>query len=278
MSNEILYNRRERLALWIAPLLKSKIDYMAGLLGQRDQVIEAQQQMLGHASGARESLHRNLEQLYSDTAPSMSAFTRNKWAAALGLPQTALPEGPTFPGARRGTDVMLDLETLGTTPGHRVLSIGAVEFTPFGPAREFYLALDQEQQEQVGLLSDPATEQWWSEQSPEARTVLSEPKTATNVALQQFDSFLRSCGTPKEVRVWGNGAGFDQPILTEVYKRIGLGCPWLFYNERCFRTLKQLPKAPEPPERKGVHHNALDDARYQAEHATRILNTLELWE
>jgi exodeoxyribonuclease VIII len=78
---------------------------------------------------------------------------------------------------------------------------------------------------------------------------------------------------PKNVLVWGNGASFDNAILAQCYRAVGMDFPWKFWNDRCYRTLKNLV-LDVPFERTGTHHNALDDARSQAIHASAILRRM----
>ncbi|ENO08979.1 exonuclease family protein [Escherichia coli O157:H43 str. T22] len=71
------------------------------------------------------------------------------------------------------------------------------------------------------------------------------------------------------VQVWGNGANFDNTILRRSYERQGIPCPWRYYNDRDVRTIVELGKAIDFDARtaipfEGERHNALDDARYQA--------------
>jgi len=68
--------------------------------------------------------------------------------------------------------------------------------------------------------------------------------------------------------VWGNGASFDNVILSEAYRRIGSEAPWPFWKDRCYRTVKSM--AVVPMSRTGTHHNAIDDARDQALHLMTI--------
>lgn len=178
--------------------------------------------------------------------------------------------------------VMVDLEALGVTPGYKILSIGAVVMTPQGPAREFYCAAKRESQNRFGLRELPSTMEWWAKQSPAAREAAFSNKEAVVVedALQRFSRWLVDValdpmtGERRKVLVWGNGAGFDQPILSAVYTAVGYTTPWKYYNERCYRTLKSLyqeVKFIEP----GVKHHAFEDAKAQAEHAIKILNRSE---
>ncbi len=84
----------------------------------------------------------------------------------------------------------------------------------------------------------------------------------------RFGAFL-----PENPFIWGNGASFDNTILEECFRRTALEMPWGYYNDRCYRTLKNL--APNVKlERLGTFHNALDDARSQAAHAVAVLNHL----
>lgn len=80
---------------------------------------------------------------------------------------------------------------------------------------------------------------------------------------------------PKDMRPYGNGASFDLSILKAAYDAVGLKAPWKFWDERCYRTIKNDYSQIEPDERAGTHHNALDDAKFQALHAIKIRKTLE---
>ncbi len=175
--------------------------------------------------------------------------------------------------------IMLDLETLGTTPGSIILAIGACYFSPVdGLGREFYRVISRESCEKAGLVSEPATVDWWSKQSPEARRVLelteSPQAYVLDHALRDFTSFVGKEGSPDDTRIWGNGADFDNALIMYAYKTVGLPVPWKFWNNRCYRTMKSFaPNVPAPP-RRGTHHNGLDDAKTQAEHAVKIMQAL----
>jgi len=112
---------------------------------------------------------------------------------------------------------------------------------------------------------------WWAEQSEDARAIFNHPEAKPlPQVLAEFAAWL-----PKDSRIWGNGAGFDQPILAAAYRAVGIPLPWEFRNERCYRTLKAL--APDVKIRRtGTHHNALDDAVSQADHLKCIAVRLGL--
>lgn len=171
---------------------------------------------------------------------------------------------------------MVDLETLGTVPGCAILSIGAVFFDPNTGklGSEFYEVVSTESCLELGLHTDPGTIEWWSKQKPEAQKVVQEAKEPTALhlrdALEQFNAYL---ATQKGVRVWGNGADFDNPILAAAYKAAGVKQGWLPYNGRCYRTIKSLfPN--NKAERGGIYHNALDDAKTQAQHLIALRRLL----
>jgi hypothetical protein len=189
---------------------------------------------------------------------------------------------------------MVDLETLGKLPGCVILSIGAVMFDEVTGrlGDSFYIVVNTTSCVDAGLVTDPDTMEWWRKQDFAARAVLNQAdiggKTLVR-ALNEFDQWLddQSYGewlygeglhtakydTWKEthnLEVWGNGADFDNAILHVAYKAAGKEPSWKFWNNRCYRTLKNLfPR--HKLERVGVHHNALDDAKTQACHAIQLL-------
>ena len=160
---------------------------------------------------------------------------------------------------------MLDLETVGTRPGCALLSIGAVMFDIAGQktGAEFYQAIDVESCVTFGLRKDPNTVSWWLDQSPAARAVWEDPrKLVLDEALNKFSKWLAEQCDRTVLKVWGNGASFDQPILVAAYDACGIQVPWIYKNEMCYRTLTRfLPTV--IIEDGGTLHNALDDAKYQ---------------
>lgn len=168
--------------------------------------------------------------------------------------------------------IMVDIETLGTRPGCLVLSIGAVAFDHrHGLGMEFYTVINQGSCEKAGLRVDKGTLAWWLRQSKDAQEVLQQSREGgveLGEALEQFTEYLRYFGP--EVRVWGNGAAFDNVIVSSLYHATGKRQPWKYINDRCYRTLKSLYPS-ITMDREGVHHNALADAKSQAAHAVKIL-------
>lgn len=166
-------------------------------------------------------------------------------------------------------NVMVDLETLGNGGNAVIIAIGAVEFdTATGLlGREFYEVVDAQSCVDRGMEIDASTVMWWMKQSAEARAAFDKPGIPLTEALHRFSTWYP---TAVKTPLWGNGATFDNVILANAYKRARLSRPWGYQSDRCYRTLKALrPEVKQ--EAIGVAHNALDDAKYQALHAIKLL-------
>ena len=161
-------------------------------------------------------------------------------------------------------NIMLDLETMGTSSNAAIIAIGAVRFDT-AVRDKFYCTIDLSDCVKNGLEMDPDTVMWWMRQSDDARKQFENPDHDLAAALGAFRQWS---GT--DPIIWGNGADFDNAILANAYRKIEQQPPWNFWNNRCYRTVKNLN--PEIKiERIGTHHNALDDAESQARHLLRIL-------
>jgi hypothetical protein len=165
-------------------------------------------------------------------------------------------------------EAMLDLETLGNGNNACILSIGAVLFDPKGDGihSKFEVHVDPASCVAAGLQMDASTVMWWLDPERDAaRNELTKHTRETLIAaLGKTGAFLTG-----DRPVWGNGATFDNVILRSAYKAAGMACPWMFWNDRCYRTIKSLYPGVKL-ERVGVHHSAVDDAASQALHLQRI--------
>lgn len=165
-------------------------------------------------------------------------------------------------------NVMIDLETYSTRPNAAIASIGAVKFQDGEILETFYCTVDAASCKAAGLHFDRETLQWWSQQSKEARDALLKD----NIGLEQaLDDFAQWFGK-KSLPTWGNGAGFDNVIMDSAYRAIGKKRPWLPWEDRCFRTMKNIVNIPIDS-RQGTYHNALDDAVHQTQHLIKILGS-----
>lgn len=163
-------------------------------------------------------------------------------------------------------NVMIDLETIGTKPGCVVLTIGACTLDL---SENFYDKISVESSSEGFLMKkDLGTLEWWSKQDPAAMQEAFSGTAALDAVLKKFSLWLVNIG--KGVKVWGNGADFDLPILGAAYEACMLYIPWKPYNGRCYRTIKNLHKDVIPDAFRGIKHNALADAQFQALHLAKI--------
>lgn len=161
------------------------------------------------------------------------------------------------------SNIMLDLETLGNGSNAVIIAIGACKFDATGVTEKFYTNIDPQSCVDAGLQMDASTVMWWMKQSDEARKVFTH-----GVPLKQaLEAFAIWCGKPKTV--WGNGAAFDNVILSNAYRLTGIVQPWPYWADMCYRTVKNLNKD-VAMSRSGTHHNAVDDAVSQALHLVEI--------
>ena len=157
--------------------------------------------------------------------------------------------------------IMLDLETLSTRSDAAIVAIGArTMFTK--QARSFYRPITLNSAVRNGHV-DGDTLAWWFRQSDQARELFNDAAAVPlPIALSDFSSWL---AVNEEVYVWGNGAAFDNVVLSNAYQKMMLHKPWSFRNDRCYRTIKSLYPDVEMVST-GVKHNALNDATSQAMH------------
>ena len=171
---------------------------------------------------------------------------------------------------RPRAQVALDLETLGTSPDSTILAIGAVAVCEeTGQRRKFYSICNANAQ--PGRTVSQSTLDWWSKQSDAARMAFDEAHKQEapilSGVLEQLTHWIGELGLTHDVFVYGNGANFDVAMLEHAYKQISDFVPWNYKNVRDMRTLRDIClrlQLPIEVERNGTHHNALDDAEFQA--------------
>lgn len=171
--------------------------------------------------------------------------------------------------------IMLDLETMGNGSRAAIIQIGAVEFSTTSLGREFKVNVDLTSSLRAGLEVDGSTIYWWMQQSEAARASVYAPGMSLKDALVRFAEFVRN--EVKAEFVWGNGATFDNVILRNAYRAIDEPCPWHFRGDRDMRTLISIAKSKGitgPTVDKGTEHDALDDARRQAQIVQYIVERL----
>ena len=156
----------------------------------------------------------------------------------------------------------IDLETLGTDYDSNILSIGCVEFNmETGEQLNKFYRNTSCNDKDFSISKD--TVLWWLKQDKPAREALLDDVQDIKHALTDLHLFI-----DEDSLVWGNGATFDVTILEHAFKVTDMNVPWKFWNIRDMRTLVNVAETlgfiKDRIKRNGTHHNALDDAAYQA--------------
>ena len=159
---------------------------------------------------------------------------------------------------------MLDLETLGTGSNAVIVSISAVVFNRATgeTGAEFEVGVNLDEQIAKGATIDGSTVMWWLSQDKEAQNELTRlMPLRVDEALDRYDAFVLQSGI---TNVWGNGATFDNVILSNLFKRHDKKYPTPFWADRCVRTfvdLSNIDKSQIPFE--GIPHRGIDDCKHQ---------------
>ena len=186
--------------------------------------------------------------------------------------------------------LMIDLETMGSTPGSVIASIGAAFFDPKEDYSidlpedlpMFYRNVSINSCLKAGLTVEEETIFWWMGQGKEARDALSTPKPVSiQIALRELKDFYwkqKDVLGKGPIYVWGHGATFDQPMIAAAAKAIGTKEPWMFYNCRDTRTLYDLAfdgGKPKSAVDNTVKHHALHDSINQIVHVQEAYRVLK---
>ena len=187
-------------------------------------------------------------------------------------------------------DVMIDIETMGTSDSAVILSIGAIRFNPFteepiynpetGAALcpSFYAVIHRETQR--GRTIDKSTEEWWdSPARADAKKQIDDHPNKVHLvdALDKLWDFLKgeeAAGHKKTGKGWGCAPSFDQSIVGHAMEMYGINrlkgkkgsMPIAFWDEMDVRTIENFVfgKKYRTDIRAGTYHNALDDCITQA--------------
>lgn len=167
------------------------------------------------------------------------------------------------------THVMVDLETMARATNSVICSIGATKFTlEDGIIDTFYCTVDAADCKKHGLVVEQGVVDWWKKQPKATLAALTKDTLPLKDALTNFSKWY---GT-KSLPTWGNSVAFDNVILQSAYDAVGMNRPWKHWEDRCYRTMKNIIKV-ESGEREGTYHNALDDAIFQTKHLLKILGS-----
>ena len=165
-------------------------------------------------------------------------------------------------------DIMIDMETLDTSPYCVILTIGCVRFDPYGQGVVERLELRptiEEQTEKYNRVINDDTIRWWGEQSLEAQEEAMGDRDRISFVecLEQLYKF----GWNRRA-VWSNGAAFDVVVAETAFRQVFTDkpnpIPWPFYTVRDTRTLYEIAGVKLKDGGHVTSHKAVDDAERQA--------------
>lgn len=182
--------------------------------------------------------------------------------------------------------VMVDIETLGTESNSVILQVAAVHF---GKDRnglwkvfpEYYERnVTIERQVRDGRVVSTDTLLWWMDKvNFQARkdVFCRERHIDISTAVYDLDDFIGTyTDAMDEDCVWANSPTFDLAIVRHAMTSYDIRTSWQYWQERDVRTIDYLNKTLELGVYKVAQtaHNALDDARNQAQYVCDIMNIL----
>jgi len=157
--------------------------------------------------------------------------------------------------------LMIDLETLATTPNAAILTIGACKFDPRGRDvhSTYYERIVLETQEDYGRVINEDTLTWWSQQDPQIQEdAFGEGTDRIDLKDAMKKLYTFGLGT---TNVWSHGSVFDVVIIEDICRTFQQAVTWKFWEVRDTRTLFDFADVSVRIEGK---HNALTDAVAQA--------------
>ena len=138
-------------------------------------------------------------------------------------------------------DVMIDIESLDTTPDCVILTIGAVLFDPCGHGIVDKIEIRPTIEDQTDIHNrriNDATLEWWGRQSPAAieEAMGDSNRVSFEEAMNQLYKFCWN----RSKCAWSNGAPFDIVVMEHAWRQHGKNPPWNFWDIRDTRTLYDI--------------------------------------
>lgn len=247
-------------------------------------------------------LIKELETKYNPDAPWVKNYVPQK-PPELKQVSNSIFKNPEIASRKH---VMIDIETLGVSPGCIVHSLGVVTFEldpqceSINSLQEVIFSIDE--QERKGLLADENTLKWWRKRKAELEAI-KDPTNAQTDLLKETQHALKDYRFQTGLReiysaiedlkkilsgtdgwILCKGASFDFPILEYFFDKFGeknILSPY-YKRLRCWRTLEEdwinmlEPGVMEKYEacRSMGNHNALMDATAQAKNMIALFNLL----
>lgn len=172
------------------------------------------------------------------------------------------------------TDVMLDVETLGTDGMFTVLN---VTFVPFNIKNgeqwnPFSINIDVKDSEKLGFKSDEDTKTWWKNQNQEIFKKLNENTESIENVTNKIQQFINK---NKFVRFWAS-APLDYQAISNLFSSVGKKNPIDHKKKFCTRTVRMLHDSEHTPIEIVNDHDPVQDCKNQIEILIQQVKNLEL--
>lgn len=173
-------------------------------------------------------------------------------------------------------EMMIDIETLGTSANAPIIQIGAVGFDSFqrshGPA--FCVNVEPDL---TRYAAEYSTICWWMQQSQGAKDSVFGGSVPLAEGLAQFKTWCLMEVLP-EAKVWAMPPSFDLVILEDAFREEGKGPPpWRYNKTRCLRTLFDIAEIDKSERVEPlIPHNAGSDAQAQVRSLFKALENLDM--
>lgn len=163
-------------------------------------------------------------------------------------------------------DIMIDIESLDTSPNCVILTIGAVRFDPRGSGVVEKLELRptiEEQTEKYNRVINEDTLRWWSTQSEAAMEEAMGDRDRVSFK-DCMEALYKFCWNRRAV--WSNGASFDVVAMESAWRQLDMRIPWPYYTVRDTRTLYEIAgvSLKDAKYKTMTTHKAVEDAEHQA--------------
>lgn len=166
-------------------------------------------------------------------------------------------------------NLMLDLETLGTSHDSAIVQVAGIYFDPdtSKTGETFCMSVRIESAMEFGKV-DGKTLAWWFDQDPDVIKSVMRSSHSLQSVLIQFSWFAQ-----KAKYIWSH-ATFDFVILNSTFRKVGIAS--LNYRSAMdIRTLMCMTKYEQSFPREGHHHNALADCIHQVKYVSAALQKLK---
>lgn len=173
-------------------------------------------------------------------------------------------------------DVMIDFETLGVSPEAVIVQVAGVYFDRYTGETydEILINIDIQSVIDEGFIMDWSTINFWLSQNKEAQQSVFDnaiDRVKIIPAMKEFNDFLKMPYTS----IWSH-KDFDFVLLRNYLKLLGIEPTFDFRAGKDIRTLTDLANiSSKDYPREGIHHNALDDCKFQIKYCVDCFNQLK---